>query len=47
MIIRIGRLLARAILGPGGPGGTADAYLLEDGSSGILLEDGSSYLLME
>jgi hypothetical protein len=30
-----------------GPGGAADAFLLEDDSSGILLEDGSSYLLME
>lgn len=31
----------------GGPGGAADAFLLEDGFSGILLGDGSSYLLME
>jgi len=31
----------------GGPGGAADAILLEDGTSGILLEDGVSYLLME
>ena len=30
-----------------GPGGTLDAFLLEDGTSGILLEDGTSDLLME
>ena len=30
-----------------GPGGALDAFLLEDGSSGILLEDGTSDLLME
>lgn len=29
-----------------GPGGVADAILLEDGVSGLLLEDGS-YILME
>lgn len=30
-----------------GPGGSADAFLLEDGSSGLLLEDGTSYILLE
>lgn len=30
-----------------GPGGVADALLLEDGTYGLLLEDGTSYLLLE
>jgi hypothetical protein len=34
-------------IGAGGPGGSADAFLLEDGSSGFLLEDGTSYILLE
>ena len=29
------------------PGGTANAFLQEDGVSGFLLEDGTSDLLME
>ena len=29
------------------PGGSADALLMEDNSSGFLLEDGTSDLLME
>jgi len=39
--------MSTLVLGPSGPGGGADAYLLEDGTSGLLLEDGTSYLLME
>lgn len=37
----------RALGGVSGGGPSADAYLLEDGSSKILLEDGTSLLLME
>jgi hypothetical protein len=39
-------LWPKAASAGGGPGGAADALLLEDGTSGLLLEDGS-YILME
>lgn len=34
-------------VGSGGGGPSADAFLLEDGTSFLLLEDGSSFLLLE
>ncbi len=50
-MLGLGLSIWRAVAGIGGgdstPGGSANAFLQEDGVFGFLLEDGTSDLLME